>query len=423
MNRAAFVIHSAIHAGAAGRHRRRARHSRLRQGVVARSGIPLDPITQDACLFYEDHIVISAQGGAVVFDDRGRQGAGRRTSRTGKAAIHQNHGLFTVGETVDEAACWFVIDGAFVPGATAGRGRRHAEADPARDGRATRSRTSGFPLAGWFSFQPMWQEICQHGSRPVRLSGRRVAGLDRARSVLAEAALRPRRHLAVRRRGHRRLTCSTRRRPRRSAGSASSAPCSCWRRSPRDGCAADGPGADFARRGDLRLDDRPVMNLCFYLAIDRLDLGNERGDRVHRSDRRRRVASPAPAQRGRRSGWPSLGVVRAVRHRDRRRPARAACSSSSPRRMWAGYIVVGRAVARSTVASPGSGSAWLSAPSSSRRSACPAAARSVVTTARCSSRAVSSACPVERHRPTASTSTCCDASPCGGSPCCWRCCP
>ena len=27
---------------------------------------------------------------------------------TGKAAIHQNHGLFTVGETVDEAAFWFI---------------------------------------------------------------------------------------------------------------------------------------------------------------------------------------------------------------------------------------------------------------------------------------------------------------------------
>ena len=27
---------------------------------------------------------------------------------TGKAAIHQNHGLFTVGETVDEAAFWFL---------------------------------------------------------------------------------------------------------------------------------------------------------------------------------------------------------------------------------------------------------------------------------------------------------------------------
>ena len=29
---------------------------------------PLDPLTQDSCVFYEDHTVISAQGGAVVFD-------------------------------------------------------------------------------------------------------------------------------------------------------------------------------------------------------------------------------------------------------------------------------------------------------------------------------------------------------------------
>ena len=70
-------------------------------------GIPLDPLTQDSCIFYEDHTVISAQGGAVLFDvDAGKELAA--AFPTGKAAIHQNHGLFTVGETVDEAAFWFI---------------------------------------------------------------------------------------------------------------------------------------------------------------------------------------------------------------------------------------------------------------------------------------------------------------------------
>ena len=51
--------------------------------------------------------MISAQGGAVVFDvDAGKELAA--AFPTGKAAIHQNHGLFTVGETVDEAAFWFI---------------------------------------------------------------------------------------------------------------------------------------------------------------------------------------------------------------------------------------------------------------------------------------------------------------------------
>ena len=70
-------------------------------------GIPLDPITQDSCIFYEDHTVITEQGGAVVFEvEAGKELASKFP--TGKAAIHRNHGLFTVGQTVDEAAFWFL---------------------------------------------------------------------------------------------------------------------------------------------------------------------------------------------------------------------------------------------------------------------------------------------------------------------------
>ena len=80
-------------------------------------------MTQDACVFYDDHIVITAQGGAVVLEvEAGRELAAEFPR--GKAAIHQNHGLFTVGETVDEAVFWFVHDGALVPGPADGDGRR-----------------------------------------------------------------------------------------------------------------------------------------------------------------------------------------------------------------------------------------------------------------------------------------------------------
>ena len=51
--------------------------------------------------------MITEQGGAVVFDiEAGKELAA--AFPTGKAAIHQNHGLFTVGETVDEAVFWFI---------------------------------------------------------------------------------------------------------------------------------------------------------------------------------------------------------------------------------------------------------------------------------------------------------------------------
>jgi ribulose-5-phosphate 4-epimerase/fuculose-1-phosphate aldolase len=158
VNRAAFVIHAAIHQ--ARPDVVAAAHSHSPYGKSFSSlGIPLEPITQDACIFYEDHVVIAEQGGAVVFEvEAGRELAARFSS--GKAAIHQNHGLFTVGETVDEAAFWFISMErscqAQLLAMAAGTPRRipHEYA-------AYTSRQTGFPLAGWFSFQPLWQEICR----------------------------------------------------------------------------------------------------------------------------------------------------------------------------------------------------------------------------------------------------------------------
>ncbi len=157
VNRAAFVIHAAIHQ--ARPDVVAAAHSHSVYGKAWSSlGRPLDPITQDSCIFYNDHTVISEQGGAVVFDlDAGKELASKFA--TGKAAIHQNHGLFTVGETVDEAAFWFITMErtcqAQLLAEAAGTPKliRHEYAEYTR-------RNIGYPLAGWFSFQPLWQEIC-----------------------------------------------------------------------------------------------------------------------------------------------------------------------------------------------------------------------------------------------------------------------
>lgn len=158
VNRAAFVIHSAIHQ--ARPDVIAAAHSHSINGKAFSSlGIPLDPITQDSCIFYNDHRVIREQGGAVVFDvEAGKELAANFP--TGKAAIHQNHGLFTVGETVDEAVFWFVSLERSCHAqllAMAAGTPHHIAPDMAE---YTRTQT-GFPLAGWFSFQPLWQEICQ----------------------------------------------------------------------------------------------------------------------------------------------------------------------------------------------------------------------------------------------------------------------
>jgi ribulose-5-phosphate 4-epimerase/fuculose-1-phosphate aldolase len=156
VNRAAFVIHSAIHQ--ARPDVVAAAHSHSPFGKSFSSlGIPLDPITQDSCIFYDDHVVIAEQGGAVVFDvDAGKELASKFPR--GKAAIHQNHGLFTVGQTVDEAAFWFVSMErscqAQLMAMAAGTPKliRHEYAEYTRE-------QTAFPLAGWFAFQPLWQEI------------------------------------------------------------------------------------------------------------------------------------------------------------------------------------------------------------------------------------------------------------------------
>jgi ribulose-5-phosphate 4-epimerase/fuculose-1-phosphate aldolase len=158
VNRAAFVIHAAVH------HARpdviAAAHSHSVHGKAFSSlGIPLDPITQDSCIFYGDHRVITEQGGAVVFNiDAGRELAA--AFPTGKAAIHQNHGLFTVGQTVDEACFWFLSMDRSCQAQLMAMAAGTPKLIPHDMAHYTFEQT-GFPLAGWFSFQPLWQEICR----------------------------------------------------------------------------------------------------------------------------------------------------------------------------------------------------------------------------------------------------------------------
>lgn len=106
VNRAAYVLHAAVHN--ARPDVIAAAHAHSVYGKAFSSlGIQLDPLTQDSCAFYEQNVVISDHGGAVVFEEQ----AGRDFAEAFgpyRAAIHQNHGHFTVGASVDEAVFWFV---------------------------------------------------------------------------------------------------------------------------------------------------------------------------------------------------------------------------------------------------------------------------------------------------------------------------
>ena len=103
--------------------------------------------------------MISEQGGAVVFEiEAGRELASKFS--TGKAAIHQNHGLFTVGQTVDEAAFWFISMERSCQAQLLAMAAGTPKLIPHESAEYTQKQT-GYPLAGWFSFSPLWQEICR----------------------------------------------------------------------------------------------------------------------------------------------------------------------------------------------------------------------------------------------------------------------
>jgi ribulose-5-phosphate 4-epimerase/fuculose-1-phosphate aldolase len=75
-----------------------------------------------------------------------------------KAVILRNHGLLTVGQTVDEAAFWFIaMDRACqaqLLAEAAGTPVHIAEADAAHTAAQVGSHT-----IGWFNFQPLYEMI------------------------------------------------------------------------------------------------------------------------------------------------------------------------------------------------------------------------------------------------------------------------
>ncbi len=156
LNRAAFVIHAAVHA--ARPDVIAAAHAHSVYGKAFSSlGIPLDPITQDACAFFEDHVVVDAYGGRIVLEEHA--GVALAEALGGKkAAIHRNHGLFTVGHSVEEAAWWFVTMERSAQAQLLAMAAGTPHSINAEDARYTREQI-GHHLAGWFSFSPLWDEI------------------------------------------------------------------------------------------------------------------------------------------------------------------------------------------------------------------------------------------------------------------------
>ena len=155
VNRAAFAIHSAVHAARPDVVAAAHAHS-LAGKTWSTLHRPLDPLTQDACAFYEDHAVFSDYSGVVNDVEEGKK-IGAALGKH-KAVILANHGLLTVGQSVEEAAWWFITMDRSC------RAQLDAEAAgtptpiPPEIARHTRGQI-GSSMIGWLSFQPLWQRI------------------------------------------------------------------------------------------------------------------------------------------------------------------------------------------------------------------------------------------------------------------------
>jgi ribulose-5-phosphate 4-epimerase/fuculose-1-phosphate aldolase len=155
VNRAAFAIHSQLHA--ARPDVIAAAHSHSMHGKAwSALGRRLDPITQDSCVFYGDHGLFDDFTGVVLDLDEGKRiGAALGDS---KAVILRNHGLLTVGHSVDEAAYWFfTMDRTCQAQLLAEAAGTPVLIDP--EMAALTARQTGSHGAGWLGFQPLYDQI------------------------------------------------------------------------------------------------------------------------------------------------------------------------------------------------------------------------------------------------------------------------
>jgi ribulose-5-phosphate 4-epimerase/fuculose-1-phosphate aldolase len=153
VNRAAFAIHSQIHA--ARPDVVAAAHAHAVHGkAFSALGRLLDPITQDACTFYRSHSLYDDFNGVVLDEPEGQRVAAA-LGPDNKAVILRNHGFITVGASVEEAAWLFITADASAHAQLLAQAAgtpvliRPEIAEPMGRARAF----------GGFSFRPYYQEI------------------------------------------------------------------------------------------------------------------------------------------------------------------------------------------------------------------------------------------------------------------------
>ncbi len=155
VNRAAFAIHSQVHAARPDVIAAAHAHS-IHGKAFSSLGRLLDPITQDVCAFYDDHSLFDDYTGVVLGTEEGKRIAHALGEH--KAVILRNHGLLTVGHSVDEAAYWFIsMERSCQAQLLASAAGDPVHIDP--EMAALTAGQVGSHAAGKFGFSPLWDWI------------------------------------------------------------------------------------------------------------------------------------------------------------------------------------------------------------------------------------------------------------------------
>ena len=155
VNIAAFAIHSRLHAARPDVNA--AAHSHSIYGrTFSTLGRPLDPISQDACAFYETQAIYKDFSGVVEEVDEGDEIAKALGDK--KVIILQNHGILTTGPSVD-VALWFYMS---MERCCQAQLMAEAAGKPISVSHDTAVKTRNFianDIAAWASYQPAFDMI------------------------------------------------------------------------------------------------------------------------------------------------------------------------------------------------------------------------------------------------------------------------
>lgn len=155
VNQAAFAIHSEIHEARPDVIAAAHAHSIYGKAWSTLSHL-LDPLTQDSCAFYEDHALFDDYTGVVLDTSEGKRLA--EALSTNKALILRNHGILTVGHTVDEAAFWYISLERSCQAQLLAEAAGRPSVIKHETARLTQTQV-GSHTNGWFGFQPLYDRI------------------------------------------------------------------------------------------------------------------------------------------------------------------------------------------------------------------------------------------------------------------------